>query len=152
MLLSTSPTRHRIIAGQDVDLSIGRAFDKAAKLLHIPWGSKGPGAALEAFAATAPAPSSDDPKYTVPAPGRIQFSYAGLLSQIDRAVTGAGGIEALSEPQRAIIARAFQQAAFSQLSDKILLFMKESDRQGHEPICDVVISGGVASNTYMRER
>lgn len=152
MLLSTSPTRHRIIAGQDVDLSIGRAFDKAAKLLNIPWGSKGPGAALETFAANAPPASPEDPRYTVPAPGRIQFSYAGLLSQVDRAVTGAGGIQAVSEPQRAIIARAFQQAAFAQLSEKIILCMKEFDRQGHEPICDVVVSGGVASNTYMRER
>jgi N6-L-threonylcarbamoyladenine synthase len=154
LLLASSETKFRILAGQDVDLSIGRAFDKTSRLLDIRWGDKGPGAALEALAATATELLDDsnfDPSFGVPVPGRLKFSYAGLYSQVGHAVAAAGGLSTLSESQKAIVARNFQRAAVEQLEEKVLLGLAACGREG-QAIKHIVVSGGVASNTFLRER
>jgi N6-L-threonylcarbamoyladenine synthase len=134
-------------------LSIGRAFDKTAKLLRLPWADKlGPGAALEAFAATA---SEDDAKNLlptrIPAPGRLHLSYAGTFSLVGRAIDAYGGIDMMSLEQRARLAKDFQTAAVAQLEEKVILALRACELKG-ENVQHVIVSGGVASNSYLRER
>jgi N6-L-threonylcarbamoyladenine synthase len=154
LILATSPTRFQILAGNNIDLSIGRAFDKTAKLLGVPWGERGPGAALEAYCHEEDTgdglPGSfPRPAFTVPMPGRLHLSYAGLYSQVDLAVKARGGI--LRDAERKTLARAFQHAAIAQLEEKLLLALNWCRRKEMN-VRHVVVSGGVASNAVLRAR
>ncbi|KAG8746980.1 hypothetical protein FRC10_002779 [Ceratobasidium sp. 414] len=60
-------------------------------------------------------------------------------------------VDAMSLSERQSIAAAFQRAAVAQLEAKVKLGLKECIRTGVHPT-SVVVSGGVASNTYLRER
>lgn len=51
--------------------------------------------------------------------------------------------------QKHAIAAAFQDAAVSQLEEKIVLAMKKLDPS---QLSSLVVSGGVASNLFLRER
>lgn len=51
--------------------------------------------------------------------------------------------------QKHAIAAAFQDAAVSQLEEKIILAMKKLDPS---QLSSLVVSGGVASNLFLRER
>ena len=126
-------------------------FDKVSKLLKIPWGKLGPGAALEQFCLNdndhqlpeivPPLPSGQ--------PGKFAFSYSGLHSGVERYVAARNGD--LDDPTRLALARAFQTAAVRQLEDKVLLGLHWC-RQNGVVVKDVVVSGGVASNKFLRQR
>jgi N6-L-threonylcarbamoyladenine synthase len=131
-----------------VDRSIGATIDRVVTLLNIPWTEKGPGPGLEKFCAEpAPEDSGPPPKYDPPSPmpGKLAFSYAGLHSWVERTVSAAGGVENVN---RRALARTFQNAAFAQLETKLQLVLRA---HGHA-VRHVVVSGGVASNTLLRQR
>ena len=116
-----------------IDDAAGEAFDKAAKLLGLPYPG---GPAIEALAATG------DPR-AVPLPRPLlgssepHFSFAGLKSAVQRAV--ATGAHAPAD-----LAASFQQAVIDCLVDR-------TDRA--LAICDaptLVVAGGVAANTAVR--
>ncbi|TIA88766.1 hypothetical protein E3P99_02407 [Wallemia hederae] len=147
-------TRMRVLATTNDD-SIGNAFDHAAKLLNIPWAGKAPGAALEGFARAYEHRDEHKvdiesrvqtyrQKLRVPAPSQLMFSYSGLRSAFTRLVdeNDAG------ELTRVALARAFQSAAVAQLADKITLALSRAPVKPSS----LVVSGGVASNGYLRER
>ncbi|TIA83305.1 hypothetical protein E3P77_00829 [Wallemia ichthyophaga] len=147
-------TKMRVLATTNDD-SIGNAFDHAAKLLNIPWSGKAPGAALEGFARhTEHLFGHKDEvdcrvkeyrqKLRVPAPSQLLFSYSGLRSAFSRLVDESDG----GDVTRVALARAFQSAAVAQLADKVTLALSKSTV---EP-SSLVVSGGVASNGYLRER
>jgi len=133
------------------DEPIGNAFDKVCKLLKIPWGKLGPGAALEQLCL------NDDhhplPEITPPLPsgqpGKLAFSYSGLHSGVERYIAARNG--ELDIPTKLALARAFQTAAVGQLEEKVLLALRWC-RQNGVIIRDVVVSGGVASNKFLRQR
>jgi len=120
-------------------------------MLKIPWGKLGPGAALEQFCLndglyplpdiTPPLPSGQ--------PGKLAFSYSGLHSSVERYIAAWNGD--LDTPTKLALARAFQAAAVSQLEEKVLLALHWC-RQNGVVIRDVVVSGGVASNKFLRQR
>lgn len=127
-------------------------------------------------------------------PGEMRFSFAGLHSWVDRYVLEHGRKEVentnelqleipaqtrlhktlrLPGPHRVALARAFQEAAFAQLDEKIVLGLEwcaanrellsqdippslQSDSCTglglSPPVKHVVVSGGVASNMLFRER
>ncbi|KAJ8522719.1 hypothetical protein ONZ45_g756 [Pleurotus djamor] len=58
LLLATSLTDFKIMA-TTADESIGRAFDKVGRMLHMEWGTHGPAASLEHFASEATAQEID---------------------------------------------------------------------------------------------
>jgi N6-L-threonylcarbamoyladenine synthase len=153
LLLATSLTSFRILA-TTADESIGHAFDRVSSKLNIPWAGIGPGAALEHFCATEYA-GEELPYIKLPLPdsmqGKLAFSYSGLHSAVLRYVSDRDGIQNLDLPTKLALARAFQVAAISQLEEKLALGLKWCDRQNMR-IVHVVVSGGVASNTYLRER
>ncbi|KAG5650193.1 hypothetical protein H0H81_000352 [Sphagnurus paluster] len=151
LLLATSLTSFRILATTP-DESIGRAFDKVSRMLGLPWTALGPGAALEAFCLTEPeADLPELPPFPRPLRGQLGFSYSSLHSYVERYITAKEGLDNVDLPTRLALARGFQNAAVAQLEEKLLLAFKWcSENNIH--VHDVVVSGGVASNTYLRER
>jgi N6-L-threonylcarbamoyladenine synthase len=151
LILATSPTSFKILAGDKTDMSIGRAFDKTTRLLGIPWGARGPGASLEAYVREHAAEDlpAIEPPLTVSLPRQLFLGFAGLFSQVDRFVLARGGV--LEEQERRALARAFQDVAIRQLEEKLLLALRWCDGEGTR-VRHVVVSGGVASNALLRER
>ncbi|CAD6891267.1 unnamed protein product [Tilletia laevis] len=173
LVLASSPTQYRLLA-TTTDDSIGDAFDKVARALQIEWGGHtgftNPGAALEYFAAQ---DSSTDlghalPTFPVPGPGTMTFSYSGIKSAVLRYIERNLPSDALTSQEptyishRRAVARAFQHGAIRQIEDRVALafgLRQRSKADGTAPmgiegvsIRDVVCSGGVASNSYLRSR
>ncbi|KAJ3574656.1 hypothetical protein NP233_g1622 [Leucocoprinus birnbaumii] len=151
LLLATSNTRFKILATTD-DGAIGRCIDRVARSLGLEWGSLGPGAALEKFVNEDPNPDiSDIPPIPKVTPGRLFFSFGGYHSWMELFLKAEGGIETFDISRKRRLARAFQSAVFGHLEEKVLLGLKWcADRDIH--VQDLVVSGGVASNQYLRER
>lgn len=148
LLLATSKTEFRVLA-TTVDESIGRSFDKVARLLGLAWGTKGLGATLEELCLKDIAKPPDVGSFSVPMPGKLAFSYSCLHSSIERYITSAR--TPLTEPHKVALARAFQDAAARQLCAKLILGFKQLAMRDIKPK-HVVVSGGVASNSFLREK
>lgn len=115
--------------------------------------------------------------FKVPLKGELAFSFSGLHSSVDRYIE-MHGVAApapndssrlalvLPDAHRLAIARAFQKAALAQLEEKVVLALKwcaehrssisaeqKSPYNGGQlPVKHVVVSGGVASNSFLRDR
>ena len=116
-----------------IDDAVGEAFDKAAKLLGLPYPG---GPAIEELAKTGdaeavplprPLVGSDDP----------HFSFAGLKSAVQRAVVSG-------DFRKEDIAASFQQAVIDCLVDRTRLALDASDAP------TLVVAGGVAANQAIR--
>ena len=116
-----------------IDDAAGEAFDKAAKLLDLPYPG---GPAIEQLA------EEGDPR-AVPLPrplvgsGEPHFSFAGLKSAVQRAV-------ASGEYSAADIAASFQQAVVDCLVDRTRVALARTDAPA------LVVAGGVAANKAIR--
>jgi len=121
-------------------------------MLGLRWTSLGPGAALEQFCAQpSDATSLELPPYPRPLRGQLAFSYSSLHSYVERYITAEGGLENIDASTRLALARGFQTAAVAQLEEKLTLAFNWCS-ENNIRVRDVVVSGGVASNTYLRER
>jgi N6-L-threonylcarbamoyladenine synthase len=150
LLLATSITQFRILATTR-DESIGRVFDKVSRILAIPWSAKGPGASLEEFVAASPTRDDLIPSMPQTMPGILSFSFSGLHSEVERFVTARGGADALDLATKRALASAFQSAAVKQLEDKVALALGWCRKRGLG-VQHLVVSGGVASNMFLRDR
>ena len=116
-----------------IDDAAGEAFDKAAKLLGLPYPG---GPAIEELAA-----QGDPAAVPLPRPlvgsGDPHFSFAGLKSAVQRAV-------ASGSYKPADIAASFQQAVVDCLVDRTRLALERSDAPA------LVVAGGVAANRAIR--
>jgi len=151
IVLATSEKSFKILATTK-DESIGRSFDKVSKLLQLKWTKLGPGDALEKFIAEED--SHDEPKLApLPRPflGQSAFSFSAHHSHVKNFIENAGGVENMDVKTKRAIARAFQKGAVTHLEDKLLMSLGWCKAQGI-PVRDIVVSGGVASNTFLRER
>jgi len=98
----------------------------------------------------------------VPSPGQLMFSYAGLYSEIKQfvakqiAASLSPPYEILPLELRIALVHAFQHSAIEQLEAKLGLALRRCDSnaavEGRGGVKDVVISGGVASNMFLRSR
>jgi N6-L-threonylcarbamoyladenine synthase len=154
LLLANSLTSFRILA-TTADESLGRVFDKVSRMLNIPWSGIGPGAALERFCAT-DHPGIELSGIDPPLPhhsmrGQLAFSFSGLHSAIERYITARDGIQNLDLHTKLGLARAFQTTAVSQLEDKLDLGLQWCKRNNVQ-VRHVIVSGGVASNAFLRGR
>ncbi|KAI1784257.1 peptidase M22 glycoprotease [Ganoderma leucocontextum] len=149
LLLATAPTAFRILA-TTADEAIGNAFDKVAKMLRIPYEGRAAGAALERFCA-AGGEGAEEEMIAMPRTmrGRLAFSYSSLHSVVERFVQAKQG--ELDQMTKLALARSFQRAAVGQLEEKLVLGMRKCAQEGIG-VRSLVVSGGVASNTYLRER
>lgn len=119
--------------GTTLDDAVGEAFDKAAKLLGLPWPG---GPHLERLAATGNARAVPLPR---PLLGRAgcDFSFSGLKTAVAQAVTKGFGA--------ADIAASFQASVAVVLADRA--------RHAHAMLPDataLVVAGGVAANQAVR--
>ncbi|WFD01072.1 N(6)-L-threonylcarbamoyladenine synthase [Malassezia yamatoensis] len=152
------------ILATTLDDSVGNTFDKFARELGLEWQSA-PGALVEALASEATEPFTEKLPHIML--GASSFSYSGLKSAASRAIKKNGTVEHMPRNVKAQLAHAFQTAAFSQLEDKLVRAMCDpsnpprlakgwvlSDSAAVDPLSihSVVVSGGVASNKYLRER
>lgn len=119
--------------GTTIDDAAGEAFDKAAKLLGLPYPG---GPAIEALAE-----HGDPAAVPLPRPlvGTVEphFSFAGLKSAVQRTV-------ASGEFKREDIAASFQQAVVDCLVDRTRRALESSDAPA------IVVAGGVAANQAIR--
>lgn len=120
------------------------AFDKVARWLNIPAGTSAGGAALESYI------KSRDTNQEVDLPsttrGKLVFSFSGLKAAVKREV---GKMQPEDEDRKHAIAATFQSVAVGQLEEKVTLALRKLE--GVE-LTSLVVSGGVASNLYLRER
>ncbi|EME49581.1 hypothetical protein DOTSEDRAFT_68380 [Dothistroma septosporum NZE10] len=184
-LHSANLTEHAIIA-ETQDIALGDCLDKAARAIVPQASMKTPyGKALEDFAFPSgpldyayipPARRQDElraqkthwgwslrPPFAESKGGektsrRMVYSFAGLLSSIERFLTrrvdrhgrltdeprscGEVGLE-----ERRDMARETQRVAFEHLASRIMLHLTAIDASS---VSTVVVSGGVASNAYLR--
>ncbi|KAJ7287745.1 glycoprotease [Mycena rebaudengoi] len=150
IVLATSPVNFRVLA-TTLDKSIGSLIDRVATLLEIKWSDMGPGPALEAFCAEEGDDGDDGLDFNMPRivmRGEMALSFSGFHNAVYRAVTAAGGVENLN---KRALARAFQTSIFAHLEDKLALALRWCANNGHS-IHQVVVSGGVASNMFLRQR
>ena len=116
-----------------IDDAAGEAFDKAAKLLGLPYPG---GPAIEELAAEGDAGAVLLPRPLVGS-GEPHFSFAGLKSAVQRAVVSGNY-------RPADIAASFQQAVVDCLVDRTRLALERSDAPA------LVVAGGVAANRAIR--
>jgi len=130
--------------GTTMDDAAGEAFDKAAKLLGLPWPG---GPALERLAA-----EGDPARFAFPRPmlGRpgCDFSFSGLKTAVAREVARHGE-GALPRRLAADIAASFQAASVAALADRAAHAMAMfAARHGGPGL--LVAAGGVAANRAVR--
>src|SRR3954452_2808897 len=116
-----------------IDDAAGEAFDKAAKLLGLPYPG---GPAIEELATRGDPAAVPLPRPLVGS-GEPHFSFAGLKSAVQRAVA-SGAHDAAN------IAASFQQAVVDCLVDRTRLALEASKAP------TLVVAGGVAANQAIR--
>lgn len=133
------------ILGTTLDDSIGEALDKATVMLDIPLlADDSPAAALERTAELCN--RTTDLKLPCPLAGSkaIDFSFSGLKTALKYSIKN----RTLSFEEKSSLAFEFQRAATAHLEDRLKLALHLCDGD----IKDVVISGGVARNQFVRQR
>ena len=116
-----------------IDDAAGEAFDKAAKLLGLPYPG---GPAIEDLARSGSPQAVPLPRPLVGSP-EPHFSFAGLKSAVQRTVESGR-----YEPSD--VAASFQQAIVDCLVDRTRLALERSDAR------TLVVAGGVAANQAIR--
>ena len=133
---------HYQLLGESLDDAAGEAFDKAAKMLGLPYPG---GPQLAKVAALGDNRRFDFPRPMVNRPG-LDFSFSGLKTFTLNTVNDCRADGVLSETDRNDIAAAFQDAVVDTLTIKCLRALKQ------EGLSRLVIAGGVSANTLLRER
>jgi N6-L-threonylcarbamoyladenine synthase len=139
------------LLGQTSDDAIGEAFDKAAKILGLPYPG---GPSIDKAAQNGNPAAIKLPKARLENP--YDFSFSGLKTAVLRASQTLAGKdytlpsielpELLNGSQKANIAASFQKTAVSTLVDSLEIAVKEFSPNS------VVIAGGVAANQELREQ
>ncbi|MBI5810748.1 MAG: tRNA (adenosine(37)-N6)-threonylcarbamoyltransferase complex transferase subunit TsaD, partial [Deltaproteobacteria bacterium] len=139
LFLVTGFTGFKVI-GETLDDAAGEAFDKVAKLLGL--GYPG-GAAIDALA------KKGNPGYVLfPRPyiskGSLDFSFSGVKTAVLNHVKGLN--RAVPADILPDIAASFQEAVVDTLVAKAVWALKATGAR------DLVVSGGVACNSRLRDR
>lgn len=132
------------LLGESLDDAAGEAFDKAAKMLDLPY----PGGPHVARLAQ----DGDPDRFTFPRPmikhPGLDFSFSGLKTHTlttVRSLRDAAGGE-LTDQDRADVARAFEEAVVSTLVIKCRRALEQ------ENLHRLVMAGGVSANRNLRAR
>lgn len=123
--------------GQTLDDAIGEAYDKVARILNLPYPG---GPNVEKYAL------KGEPTYKMPQilnDDSFNFSFSGIKSHINNLVHNER--QRGNEVREYDIARSFQDCVTSHLVDKTKKALLKYNLK------TFIISGGVASNTHIRE-
>ncbi|MGY8991304.1 MAG: tRNA (adenosine(37)-N6)-threonylcarbamoyltransferase complex transferase subunit TsaD [Rhodospirillales bacterium] len=136
--------------GTTIDDAIGEAFDKTAKILGLPYPG---GPALEQAAVT-----GDEKRFDLPRPmkGRAgcHFSFSGLKTAVRHVIDGLiddRPDSKLNHQDVADVSASFQAAAGDVLVDRTAHAI-QTFHERYPNGSALVIAGGVAANTHIRER
>jgi N6-L-threonylcarbamoyladenine synthase len=127
---------------------LGEAFDKTAKMMGLPYPG---GPHIERLAR-----KGDYDKFLFPRPlcgePGCDFSFSGLKTAVRKCIMEeAGDSQQLSERQQADIAASFQKTVGDILENRLEHAYKTFIHE-YGPERAMVLAGGVAANTYLRER
>lgn len=127
--------------GESVDDAVGEAFDKAAKMMGLPYPG-GPAISKLAEQGHArfrfPRPMTDRPG--------LNMSFSGLKTFTLNTVNDLGGKEGIGEQDKADVARAFEEAAVDTLVIKCRRAVEQTG------LTQLVVAGGVSANRLLRQR
>jgi N6-L-threonylcarbamoyladenine synthase len=138
MLIEVQAIGRYQVLGETRDDAAGEAFDKAAKLLGLPYPG---GPELAALAGNGQASRIRLPRPMLDRPG-LEFSFSGLKTAVLHAVRE----QPLTDQRRADIAFAAQEAIVDTLIAKAMRALEETGLDA------LVVSGGVSANRTLRER
>ena len=128
------------LLGQTADDAAGEAFDKAARVLGLPYPG---GPRIDALAE-----EGNPEAYSLPKPkteGRYDYSFSGLKTAFINLVHG---IEQRGEPlPRADLAASFRRAVCRELTDKAGLLIRERPEVARG---GMALAGGVSANRELR--
>ena len=124
------------VLGRTRDDAAGEAFDKAARMLGLPYPG---GPALDRLARAGVAEREPLPRPRLPG---LEFSFSGLKTALRYRLAALG--DGLTDQQRADLAAGFQGAVVGALGEKLSLALQR------HPVPEVVVCGGVAANTALR--
>ena len=128
------------LLGESLDDAAGEAFDKAAKMMGLPY----PGGPQIARIATTGDPDRFDfPRPMVKRPG-LDFSFSGLKTYTLNTVAKCREQGGLSEQDKSDIARAFEDAVVATLVIKCKRALVQ------ENLKTLVMAGGVSANLRLR--
>ena len=128
------------ILGESLDDAAGEAFDKAAKMLGLPYPG---GPHIARLAQRGDADRFDFPRPMVNRPG-LDFSFSGLKTYTLNTVADCRQSGELSEQDKCDIARAFEDAVVNTLVIKCRRALRQ------EALKTLVIAGGVSANSSLR--
>jgi N6-L-threonylcarbamoyladenine synthase len=133
--------------GQTRDDAVGEAFDKVARVLGLPY----PGGPAISRLAKEYRDLNKERLFDLPRPmlhsGDYDFSFSGIKTAVlyaTRDITDQNTRE-LTEEEKGSLACEFENAAIEVLVKKTINAIREHNAQ------TVVVGGGVAGNTYLRE-
>jgi len=128
------------LLGESLDDAAGEAFDKAAKMLGLPYPG---GPHIGRLAQSGNPERFDFPRPMVNRPG-LDFSFSGLKTFTLNTVASCREEGELTEQDKADIARAFEDAVVSTLVIKCRRALKQ------EGLKTLVMAGGVSANSSLR--
>lgn len=127
------------ILGESIDDAAGECFDKAAKMLGLPYPG-GPNVARLAE-------NGDLNAYELPRPmlhRGLDFSFSGMKTAVHNLIKDTPGSDT-NEQVRADIAASFQHAVVDTLVKKCVKALKQTGMK------QLVIAGGVSANLHLRQ-
>lgn len=131
--------RYRLL-GESLDDAAGEAFDKAAKMLGLPYPG---GPHIARLAESGDATRFDFPRPMVNRPG-LDFSFSGLKTFTLNTVNACREESGLSDQDKCDIARAFEEAVVATLVIKCRRALEQ------EGLSTLVMAGGVSANRNLR--
>ncbi|MDG2035485.1 MAG: tRNA (adenosine(37)-N6)-threonylcarbamoyltransferase complex transferase subunit TsaD [Pseudomonadales bacterium] len=129
------------LLGESLDDAAGEAFDKAAKMMGLPYPG---GPQIARLAKDGVEGRFDFPRPMVNRPG-LHFSFSGLKTFTKNTIAQCQRDQLLNEQTKADIARAFEEAVVSTLTIKCKRALKQTGLKR------LVIAGGVSANQRLRE-
>ncbi|OGL30690.1 tRNA (adenosine(37)-N6)-threonylcarbamoyltransferase complex transferase subunit TsaD [Candidatus Saccharibacteria bacterium RIFCSPHIGHO2_12_FULL_41_12] len=145
-----SPTKYEVL-GKTRDDAVGEAFDKVAKILGLPYPG---GPSISKLAKQGDQKTYQLPKSRLENP--YDFSFSGLKTAVLRLSQQVIGkdytfpslkiAQHLSDQQKADIAASFEYTAIETLLEKLIKAEQEFASK------NIVITGGVSANQYLRTR
>lgn len=128
------------LLGESLDDAAGEAFDKAAKMLGLPYPG---GPHVAKLAESGSARRFSFPRPMTNRPG-LDFSFSGLKTHTLTTIRELGAAGELSEQDKADVARAFEEAVVSTLVIKCRRALEQ------ENLHRLVMAGGVSANRNLR--
>jgi N6-L-threonylcarbamoyladenine synthase len=129
------------LISETVDDALGEAFDKCAKMLHLPYPG---GPHIEKMAK-----EGDPHAYPLKAgfvkERPLYFSFSGLKTAVKYVINSLGGVENLNEQQKKDLCASFQQTAFKDVLSKC---KKLAQLHGCK---SWIVGGGVTMNQALRK-